>query len=86
MVDEFCKRLFNATFCREFLVCFTIAKYENDTLSICETTNMFIGAFYYFKIPFHQLDGSFEYPQHIFWLRNKKVIFLLRTLIKVLSL
>ena len=21
-------------------------------------------------------DGSFEYPQHMFWLRNKKIIFL----------
>ena len=20
-------------------------------------------------------DGSFEYPQHMFWLRNKKIIF-----------
>ena len=20
-------------------------------------------------------DGSFEYPQHVFWLRNKKIIF-----------
>ena len=25
-------------------------------------------------------DGSFEYPQHLFWLRNKKIIFLLYTL------
>ena len=25
-------------------------------------------------------DGSFEYTQHMFWLRNKKIIFLLRTL------
>ena len=24
-------------------------------------------------------DGSFEYPQHMFWLRNK-IIFLIRTL------
>ena len=21
------------------------------------------------------LDGSFEYPQHMFWVRNKKIIF-----------
>ena len=28
-----------------------------------------------------QPDGSFEYPQHMFWLRNKKNYFLLRTLI-----
>ena len=26
-------------------------------------------------------DGSFEYPQHMFWLRNNKNNFLLRTLI-----
>ena len=27
----------------------------------------------------HQ-DGSFEYPQHMLWLRNKIIIFLLHTL------
>ena len=27
-------------------------------------------------------DGSFEYPQHMFWLRNKKINFLVRTLNK----
>ena len=27
------------------------------------------------------LDGSFEYPQHMFWLRDKKNIFLLHSLI-----
>ena len=32
------------------------------------------------KEPSH-LDGSFEYPQHMFWLRNKKNNFQLRTLI-----
>ena len=31
------------------------------------------------KEPSHP-DGSFEYPQHMFWLKNKKVIFLLPTL------
>ena len=30
------------------------------------------------KEPSHG-DGSFEYPQHMFWLRNKKNSFLLRT-------
>ena len=25
-------------------------------------------------------DGSFEYPQHMFWLRNKKINFLVHTL------
>ena len=32
------------------------------------------------KEPSHQ-DGSFEYPQHKFWLNNKKNNFQLRTLI-----
>ena len=32
--------------------CFTFAKYENDTLSLCETTNAFIGAFLLFQNPF----------------------------------
>ena len=32
------------------------------------------------KEPSHG-DGSFEYPQHIFWLRNKKNNFQLCTLI-----
>ena len=31
------------------------------------------------KEPSHW-DGSFEYPQHMFWLRNKKISFLLHTL------
>ena len=31
------------------------------------------------KEPSHQ-DGSFEYPQHMFWLRNKKNIFCLYAL------
>ena len=31
------------------------------------------------KEPSHR-DGSFEYPQHMFWLRNKQINFLLRTL------
>ena len=32
------------------------------------------------KEPSH-LDGSFEYPQHMFWLRNKKSNFQIRTLV-----
>ena len=31
------------------------------------------------KEPSHR-DGSFEYPQHMFRLRNKKIFFLVRTL------
>ena len=31
------------------------------------------------KDPSHR-DGSFEYPQHMFWLRNKKIIFWYRLL------
>ena len=30
--------------------------------------------FWCLKEPYH-LDGSFEYPQHMFWLRNKKKIY-----------
>ena len=30
----------------EFQVCFTFAKYENDMLLLCETTNVFIDAFF----------------------------------------
>ena len=44
----------------EFLVCFTFAKYENDMLSLCETTNVFIDAFFCnSEIHFHQL-GPFK--------------------------
>ena len=43
----------------EFRVRFTIAKCENDMLSLCETINVFIDAFCYSKIQFHQL-GPFE--------------------------
>ena len=39
--------------------CFTLANYENDMLSLCETTNVFIDAFCYSKTHFHQL-GSFK--------------------------
>ena len=35
--------------------------------------------FWYSKEP--SRDGSFEYPQHMFWMRNKKNNFQLRTLI-----
>ena len=31
------------------------------------------------KEPSHW-DGSFEYPQHMFWFRNKKIKFLVRSL------
>ena len=36
--------------------------------------------FVFSKQPSHR-DGSFEYPQHMFWLRNKKNNFQLHTLI-----
>ena len=37
-------------------------------------------ALYHWATALPDWDGSFEYPQHMFWLRNKKIIFLLRTL------
>ena len=43
----------------EFQVYFTFAKYENDMLLLCETTNVFIDAFCNSKIHFHQL-GRFK--------------------------
>ena len=52
MVNEFRKRYFNDTVYIKFRVCFTFAKYENDMLSLCETTNVFIDAFLLFQNPF----------------------------------
>ena len=43
----------------EFQVCFTFAKYKNDMLLLCETTNVFNDAFCHSKIHFHQL-GPFK--------------------------
>ena len=43
----------------EYRVCFTIAKYENGMLSLYETINVFIDAFCYYKIHFHQ-SGPFK--------------------------
>ena len=43
----------------KFRVSFTLAKYEKDMLSLCETTNVLIDAFCYSKFHFHQL-GSFK--------------------------
>ena len=37
---------FNATVYMKFRVCETLAKYENDMLSLCETTNVFIDSFF----------------------------------------
>ena len=60
MVKEFWKRWFNATASMEFQVCFTFAKYENDMLLLCETTNVFNDAFLCnSKLHFHQL-GPFK--------------------------
>ena len=44
----------------KFRVCFTLAKYEHDMMSLCETTNVFIDGFFcYSKIHFHHL-GTFK--------------------------
>ena len=40
-------------------------------------SNLFLNAY----INRHVHAGSFEYPQHMFWLRNKKNNFQVRTLI-----
>ena len=57
MVNDFWKRLFNATVCMEFQVYFTFAKYENDMLSFYETTNVCIDTFCNSKTHFHQLGS-----------------------------
>ena len=46
------KRVAETTVYMEFRVCFTFAKYENETLSLCETTNVFIDAYLLFRNPF----------------------------------
>ena len=43
LVNGFWKRLFNATIYMKIRVCFTCVKYECDMLSLCKTTNVFIG-------------------------------------------
>ena len=55
-----------------------------NTISQRKTVNIFLSinfnmCFGCSKEPSHR-DGSFEYPQQLFWLRNKKIFFLLRTL------
>ena len=49
----------------EFRVCFALVNYENDMLSLCETTNVFVDAFCYSKFHFHQL-GSFKLIKTMF--------------------
>ena len=56
MVNEFLRCLFNATVYMESRVCFTIAKYDNNVLSLSETINVFIDVFCYSKIHFHWLE------------------------------
>ena len=65
MVNELRKRLFNTTVYTELQVCFTFSKYENDTLSLCETTNVFIDSDLLFQIHFHRL-GPFKLIKNIF--------------------
>ena len=52
-------------------------KYEQGQYRKIDSLNM---CFWCSKEPYHG-EGSFEYLQHMFWLRNKKNNFLLHTLI-----
>ena len=52
MVNELRKRYINATVYIKFRVCLAFAKYENDTLSLCEPTNVFIDTYLLFQNPF----------------------------------
>ena len=49
----------------EFQVCFTFAKYENDILLLCETTNVFNDACCHSKVHFYQL-GLFKLIKTMF--------------------
>ena len=51
---------------------------KNAIIFLSISLNMCFGCL---KEPSHR-DGSFEYPQHMFWLRNQKNNFQLRTLIR----
>ena len=53
-------------------------KYQRKIVNIFLPINFNIN-FGCSKEPSH-LDGFFEYPQHMFWLRNKKIKFSLHTL------
>ena len=56
LIKPNCKRileaLFNATVCMKFRVCFKFVKYENNMLSLCETSYVFIDAFVPLQNPF----------------------------------
>ena len=52
MVNEFFEALIQRLCLHGIRLCFTFAKYENDTLSLCETANVFIDAFLLFQNPF----------------------------------
>ena len=58
-VNGFWKCLFNGTVYVEFRVCFAMGMYENDMFLLFETSNAFIGSFYYSKIHFHP-SGIFK--------------------------
>ena len=69
-----------------WLICvFVVGMYIGlNKIFECKIVNMFLPisfniCFRCSKEPSHR-DGSFEYPQNMFWLRNKKIIFLVRTL------
>ena len=67
-----------------FNICFGCLK-ETKYLSvklIIFLPNSFNICFGCSKVPSHW-DGSFEYPQHVFWLRKKKINFSVHTLILV---
>ena len=54
LVNMFLRHLFNDAVCVKFRACFTIANYENNIFSLCETSNAFIHALCHSKMHFHQ--------------------------------
>ena len=54
---------------------------ENENIFLLISFNIYFGS----SKELSHWDGSFEYPQHMFWLRNKKIKFCYTLLTKVLN-
>ena len=68
-----------------FLKCTQFIGLDKQTKNESKKVNIFLFIsfniyFGYSKEPSYQ-EGSFEYPKHMFWLRNKKINYELHTLI-----
>ena len=67
---QFCNN-FQTNLCHSLGPVKDIFERKNVMISLAINLNMCFGCS---KVPSHG-DGSFEYTQHMFWLRNKKINF-----------